>query len=91
MARELRTEFTLVVDRANYRIRANRGAIDVATTAGACKIGLSGGDLMHLLTGYRHPGDVLDERRCIVTTDARALFGTVFPKRHPYVWRFDRF
>ena len=91
VARELRTEFTLVIDKAPYRIRANRGAIDVATMAGACKIGLKSGDLMHLVTGYRHPGDILDERRCIMTTDARILFSAIFSKRHPYVWRFDRF
>ncbi|NUM55926.1 MAG: GNAT family N-acetyltransferase [Candidatus Hydrogenedentes bacterium] len=91
VARELRTEFTLVLAKSAYRVRANRGAIDVSTTPGACKIGLKNGDLMHLVTGYRHPGDVLDERRCIMTADARTLFHTIFPKRNPYVWRFDRF
>ncbi|HRK35288.1 MAG TPA: GNAT family N-acetyltransferase [Candidatus Hydrogenedentes bacterium] len=87
----LRTDFTLVVDRVPFRIRANRGAIDVAATAGTSKISLKSTDLMHLLTGYRYPSDILDERRCLVTTDARALFNAIFPKRHPYVWRFDRF
>lgn len=90
-ARELRTEFTLVVNGAVFRIRANRGAVDVSTSPGASKIGLKSGDLMHLVTGYRYPNDVLDERRCLVAGDARILFSTLFPKRHPFVWRFDRF
>ncbi|MEQ1864951.1 MAG: heavy metal translocating P-type ATPase, partial [Micropepsaceae bacterium] len=47
-AHELRTEFTLVVDRTAFRIRANRGAIDVASTPGTSKIGLKSADLMHL-------------------------------------------
>lgn len=91
VARELRTEFTMLVDGAAYRIRANRGAVDVAASQGTSKISLKTADLMHLITGYRHPADVLEERRCLVTTDARALFTTIFPKRTPYVWRLDRF
>jgi len=91
IARELRTEFTLVLGKSAYRIRANRGAIDVSTNPGASKVSLKNGDLMHLLTGYRHPNDILESRRCILTTDARILFTTLFPKRNPYVWRFDRF
>jgi len=76
-AQDLRTEFTLVIDRAAYRIRATRGAIDVAASQGASKIGIKRSDL--------------DEHRCLITTDARSLFNTIFPKRNPYVWRFDRF
>lgn len=91
IARELRTEFTLVLGKSAYRIRANRGAIDISTNPGACKVSLKNGDLMHLLTGYRHPNDILESRRCILTSDARVLFTTLFPKRNPYVWRFDRF
>lgn len=91
VARELRTEVTLIVDKSAYRIRANRGAVDVSTTPGTCKLGLNAGELMHLITGYRHPADLLDERRCLITSDARILFNTLFPKRSPYVWRFDRF
>ena len=91
VARELRTEFTLIVDKVSYRIRVIHGAIDVAVSSGASKISLKSADLMHLVTGYRHPSDVLEEHRCLVTSDARAFFSTIFPKRCPYVWRFDRF
>lgn len=91
IARELRTEFTLVTEKVSFRIRANRGAVDIATIPGQCKVSLKCADLMHLVTGYRHPGDILDEHRCIMTADARTLFHTIFPKRQPFVWRFDRF
>ncbi len=90
-AYDLRTELTLVVDSTPYRIRANRGALDIANAAATGKIALRQGDLIHLLTGYRHPLDLLEERRCILSSPARALFTAIFPKRSPYVWRFDRF
>ncbi len=89
--RELRTEFTLLVNGSAYRIRSNHGAVDIATGVGASKISLTHGDLMHLVTGYRYAEDLLDERRCLISPEARALFTTIFPKRAPYVWMFDRF
>ena len=89
--RDARTEFTLCINGSIFRIRSNRGAVDVSSASGLSKISLSSASLMHLLTGYRHPEDVLEERRCLISTEGRALFTTVFPKRTPYVWVFDRF
>ncbi|HUW62918.1 MAG TPA: GNAT family N-acetyltransferase [Candidatus Bathyarchaeia archaeon] len=89
--RDVRVEATLLVDKNAYRIRANKGAIDVAQAAGANKVTLSASNLMHLATGYRHPEDVLDEKRRMLTSEARALIETIFPKRNPYVWLLDRF
>jgi predicted acetyltransferase len=90
-ARDARTEITLLVNGTAYRIRSNRGAIDVAAASGSGKISLKRGDLMHLVTGYRHGQDFLEESRCLLSSEARALFTVVFPKRTPFVWRFDRF
>lgn len=90
-AYDIRTELTLVVDGTPYRIRANRGALDVANASASGKIALRQSDLIQIITGYRHPGDWLEERRCIVSSPARALFTAIFAKRTPYVWRFDRF
>lgn len=88
---QLRTEFSLLVDKTPYRIRANHGAIDVATAAGKNKISVTPDELVHLLTGYRYPEDILDSRPCIVAPNARALFLALFPKRNPYIWPLDRF
>ena len=89
--RDVRVETTLLVDKDSYRIRANKGAIDVAQAAGANKITLSEPNLMHLITGYRYPEDTLNEKRRMLIPHARALIETIFPKRHPYVWLLDRF
>ena len=90
-ARDDRAELTFVVNNAPYRIRANCGAMDVANVPGKNKVGLTAAELMHLVTGYRLAQDVLAARRRIVTPEARALIGVLFPKRAPYVWHFDRF
>jgi len=89
--RKYRTEFTLFVDNKSYRVRANCGAIDIAPASGKNKVGLSTAQLMHMITGYRHVEDILTARRRIITPEARALLAVLFPKRHPYVWHFDRF
>ena len=89
--RDLRVEATLLVDNDAYRIRANKGAVDVAQAAGPNKISLSPSNLAHLVTGYRYPEDILDEKRRMLTPEARILIETIFPKRHPYVWLLDRF
>lgn len=90
-AYDTRTELTLVVENAPYRIRANRGALDVANAAASGKIALRHVDLIQLITGCRHPLDWLEEHRCILSSSARTLFAAIFPKRTPYVWHFDRF
>lgn len=89
--RESRIEVTLLVERAPYRIRANRGAIDAAQFTGTNKVSLSTADLIHLVTGYRYVDDILAARPRLVRPDARELLAVLFPKRTPYVWTFDRF
>ncbi|HQE83069.1 MAG TPA: GNAT family N-acetyltransferase [Candidatus Hydrogenedentes bacterium] len=88
---DLRTEATLIIEGAPYRVRANRGAIDIARVPGMGKVGLRSGEMMHLLTGYRHAEDILAAKQCLLSPDARALLCAIFPKRHPFVWPFDRF
>ncbi|HPO14942.1 MAG TPA: GNAT family N-acetyltransferase [Candidatus Hydrogenedentes bacterium] len=90
-ARNLQCEATLIVDRAPWRIRVNRGALAIDSSSGSNKVGLSSGDLMNLLTGYRYLEDILAEHRRILTPQARELLGVIFPKRTPYVWNVDRF
>lgn len=91
VSRELRTEVTFVVDGISYRVRANRGVVDVASNGGKNKIGLRSGELTQLITGYRYLDDILASRRCVLSADARTLLATLFPKRSPHVWAFDRF
>lgn len=90
-ARELRTECTLLVDRKPYRIRANRGALDIAPVSGVNKISLNSAELTHLVTGYRFLNEILETRRRLITPEGKALLAAIFPKRTPYVWRTDRF
>lgn len=90
-AADFRTEITLVHDRRYIRIRANRGAIDVANVAGRNKLAVANDDLIHVLTGYRPVGDLLALARTIITQEARAFAEAIFPERYPFVWNFDRF
>lgn len=90
-AHDLRAEVTLVTDTTAYRLRANRGAVDVSTSPGRNKLGLNRANLTQLITGYRHVDDVISTCRALVAPDARLLLNCLFPKRYPYVWRFDRF
>lgn len=90
-AGELRTELTFLVGGTPYRIRALRGAVDMAAMPGKNKVTITEGDLMHLLTGYRYAEDIVDYGRGVVSPDARVLCAILFPKRWPFVWRFDRF
>ena len=89
--RALRVETTLVIGRTPFRIRANKGALDIATAVGPNKCGLSEEELMQLLTGHRYLEDVLAQRRRILSPEARLLLAALFPKRSPYVWLLDRF
>lgn len=90
-ARAYRTEFTLLVDRVPFCIRANKGAIDVSSGAGKNKFSVDAAEFMHILTGYRHVEDVLAKSRRMLTPEARELISAIFPKRFPYVWPHDRF
>jgi hypothetical protein len=86
-----RVELTLIVDNAPWRVRTNRGAVDIAPYPGANKVSLSAEDLVRSVTGYLHIEDVLSKRRRIITAEARELLNIILPKRDPYVWTFDRF
>jgi predicted acetyltransferase len=87
----VRTEVTLLVDGAPYRVRATRGALDVAPGIGSNKFSVSGQELIQLLTGYTHVAEVLHARRRLITADGQALLEALFPKRDPYVHLLDRF
>jgi len=89
--RDERIEFTILLDREPYRIRANKGAIDVAQVTGPNKVTLTRANLIYLITGYRYAEDILNEKRRMLTPHSRALVETIFPKRNPYVWLLDRF
>ncbi|MBI2421985.1 MAG: GNAT family N-acetyltransferase [Candidatus Hydrogenedentes bacterium] len=85
------TEVTLLAGKKPYRIRTHKGSISIAPVTGQNKLSLSQAEFMQLFTGYAYLDDVLNERRRILTPEARALLDCLFPKRHAYVWPQDRF
>ena len=89
--RDVRTEFTLLIERKPYRVRANRGAVDIDGTNGKNKVSLTPQELIHLLTGYGFLPEILELKRRMLTPPARAFLEAVFPTRTPYVWAVDRF
>ena len=91
LASDARTELTLVLGHEYFRIRVNRGAVDVAAVPGRNKLTVSNEELVHLVTGYRPIGDLLDIARSVITQEARVLASTLFPARNPFVWKFDHF
>ncbi len=88
--RDARAEVTLVVEEICYRVRINRGAVDIAQFSGKNKCSLSSSDLTHLVTGYLYPEDILGKTRRLMTDESRELMAILFPKRTPFVWHFDR-
>ncbi len=90
LARE-RAEVTLLVDKKTYRIRANRGAIDISANTGDNRVSFSAGEFVQLLSGYRYLDEVLLTRRRILNSTGKALLGALFPKRLPFVWPVDHF
>lgn len=86
-----RTELTLVLAHDCFRIRLNRGAVDVAAVSGRNKLTVTNEELIHLVTGYRPIGDLLDIARTVITRDAKMFASAIFPALHPFVWKFDRF
>lgn len=90
-AASVNAEVTLVVDRAPYRIRAHKGAIDTAPVLGANKISLTSVEMAQLLAGYRHVEESLASKRRVINAAGRLLLNTLFVKRTPYVWQQDRF
>ena len=63
----------------------------MAQAAGRNKFALEKGELMQLIAGYRYLDDILQAERRLLTAEAKELLATLFPKRSPYVWPFDRF
>lgn len=88
---DARVEVTLLVNRKPWRVRANRGAIDIAAQSGSNKFTLDAGELMLLISGYRYFDEIFSQQRRMVSADGRALLGAMFPKRTPFVWPMDRF
>ncbi|MCF6287539.1 MAG: GNAT family N-acetyltransferase [Candidatus Hydrogenedentes bacterium] len=86
-----RVAITLLVDSKPYRIRANRGAIDVMPQSGDNKVSLGHAEFVQLLCGYRYLDEVLATKRRILTPSGRALLEVLFPKRTPFVWPVDHF
>lgn len=84
-------EVTLVVDRAPWRVRARRGAVDVSAASGRNKVSLNGRELAQLVAGFRHPEEILHDRLPFSRGDGAAFLKTLFPKRVPFVWAADRF
>ncbi len=89
--REVRSELTLVLGSESFRVRTNRGAVDVAAISGRNKLTVTNEELIHLLSGYRSVSDVLNAARSVINQDARNLASAIFPDRLPFVWKFDRF
>jgi predicted acetyltransferase len=86
------TELTLYVNGVPYRIRSNRGVIDVSeNSTGRNKFVLTAQQLTRLIVGYERWQDIYFEERRLINPDARALLPVLFPKRNPYVHPFDRF
>lgn len=89
--RDVRAELTLLVDGEEFRVRTNRGAVDVAATSGHNRVSFTAVELMYLVTGCRHVEDILAARRRILSEETRDFLAAIFPRRAPYVWAFDRF
>ncbi len=85
------SEFTLLVDRRPYRVRAHHGAMDIAQVSGRNKVSLDRHELAQLITGATSGATLLEAGRWALTRDARALFEHLFPARTRYVWPQDRF
>lgn len=89
--RDDRAEFTLVVEGKSYRVRANRGAVDVAPQTGQNKLSLTLYELTALVVGVLGADDVLVHNPRLLRAEARELFYALFPKRVPFIWPRDRF
>ncbi len=90
-AHDSRVEATLVVDGASYRLRANRGAVDVAALPGRHKVATTRGELIQMLSGFCSFEDLHAPQRALISSEARTFLRILFPRRTPYVWPFDRF
>lgn len=82
---------TLLVDRNPCRIRAHRGAIDVAAVPGENKVSLSTQEFVQVLTGHRYIDELVGAKRRSLNPAALPFLRVLFPKRTPYVWQLDRF
>ncbi len=92
VARNYRTHFTLLIDKEHlFRVRANKGAIDVSQTNGKNKFSISKPELINITTGHAYIQDLLNQKRRSIQSEATELICAIFPKRNPYVWPLDRF
>ena len=89
--RNARVETSLRIDNTSVLIRANRGSIGILSTPGRGRIAIGAMDFLHMLTGYRSADDILSAPRRLLLPEERLLLDTLFPRRDPYVWPFDRF
>ena len=83
-------ELTLLAGNTPFRVRARRGAIDIAAQAGQNRVRLGRRALVQLIAGYLPPDHLLGEGQNLLAPEALQLFRTLFPARAPYVWQFDR-
>ena len=89
--RNARVETSLRIEKTSLLLRANRGSIGILSAPGRGRIALSAVDFIHMLTGYRSADEILSTPRRLLLPEERLLFDTLFPRRDPYVWPFDRF
>lgn len=87
---DARTELTLSIDDSTYRIRMTHGAIDCANERGRNRIDVSQDELAGLITGHLDPADLTAQSTFPVGQHVSTIVATLFPKRNPYVWPFDR-
>lgn len=85
------SEFTLLVNRHPFRVRAHHGAVDISPVAGRNKVSLDIPALAQLISGMQSGTDFLTTGRWAMSQEARAFFEELFPERTRYVWPRDRF
>jgi len=91
LLQELRCEVTMIVGRDTYRIRSNRGAVDIAFTMGQNKYSSPASEFLNLVTGKISIEASYNRIPRLINIQGKALLQALFPKRYPYVYMFDRF
>lgn len=86
-----RANVTLVVDRSPYLISWNGDAIRASRVSGKDRLSVSSEELIQVMCGYGHIGDLMECRKTGLSARSRALLSIVFPRRAPFVWPMDHF
>ncbi len=86
----LRCEVTLVIDEKSFRIRSNRGAVDIAQIPGQNKFSLSSREFIQMLTGSIPLDEVYGRHHRLVSSEGKDLLRVLFPKRFSYLCPADR-